>query len=273
MKQTRKLVGFLVAGAVALAMVSNLNAQTPKERTAKVVRVKGGARYSTGNNIWQPLEVGTLLKAGVILQTAADSFVDIVLGDSGSAASPGMMSSGHSPGSVSSSYRTAAEQDVVRVFADSVLAIDKLNTTDTGIEPVTETALDLRSGKIFGTVKKLSAGSHYEVKIPNGVAGIRGTSYTISADGVVTVYEGSVVIAYTGPDGKPMTQVVMAGFQFDPRTGQITAIPPGSEPPTIPQSALTTATTYVVDHTLYFVSPTQEEADVEGATLTAVGGP
>ena len=55
---------------------------------------------------------------------------------------------------------------------NSALGIDKLTSMDTGSDSVTETQLDLKAGHIMGSVKKLSAASKYEVKIPNGVAGI-----------------------------------------------------------------------------------------------------
>jgi len=73
--------------------------------------------------------------------------------------------------------KTAVRHDVIRVTSDTVLAIDKLSSVNTGADKVTETELDLRSGKIFGAVKKQSAASRFEVKIPNGVAGIRGTIF------------------------------------------------------------------------------------------------
>jgi hypothetical protein len=200
------------------------------------------------------LEVGTVLRAGAVIQTAANSYVDIVLDESAVAMSYGA-------GATGLTYRPSVEQDMVRIFADSVLAIDRLMRTDTGIDQVTRTELDLRSGKIFGTVKKLSAGSEYLVKIPNGVAGIRGTSYTISADGIVSVFEGSVVVAWTviGPDGKPMTQtqVVVAGYQFNTQTSQVA---PVSEQPGVPSAGvITTPTSFRIDRTIYFVSPVPEE--------------
>ena len=63
------------------------------------------------------------------------------------------------------------------------------------------------------------------MKIPNGVAGIRGTVYDISAEGVVKVLSGSVVLAYVGPDGTVVTQVIMGLQQFDARTGTLTPLP------------------------------------------------
>lgn len=227
MKQTRKLVNWMVACVVAVSVVASANAQSDKARTGKVVRIKGAARYSTGNNVWQPLKVGDVLKAGSVVQTAADSFVDVVLNDSESAAvRAGGAGAASSTAASQMSYRPSSEQDVVRVLPDTMLGIDRLSSVDTGADKVTETQLDLKSGKIFGTVKKMSAASRFEVKIPNGVAGVRGTVYLISADGVVSVLAGSMVLAYTKPDGSVITQVVTAGWQFDPRTGELTPIPP-----------------------------------------------
>jgi hypothetical protein len=117
-----------------------------------------------------------------------------------------------------------AEQDMVRIWENTVLGVDKMTSTETGADVVTETQLDLKAGHIFGMVKKMSAASKYEVKIPNGVAGIRGTTYDISAEGVVKVFVGSVVLAYVGPDGTVVTQVVMTLQQFDARTGVLSSL-------------------------------------------------
>ena len=107
------------------------------------------------------------------------------------------------------SYQPSSEQNMVRIWENTLLGVDKLTETHTGADVVTETQLDLKAGRITGTVKKMSAASKYEVKIPNGVAGIRGTVYDISAEGVIKVLSGSVVLAYVGPDGAPVTQVIM----------------------------------------------------------------
>ncbi len=264
MKKMRSLVTSLGACGIVLAMATTLAAQTPVPGTAKVVRIKGSARYSTGNNVWLPLKVGASLKPGTIIQTAkTDAYVDLVLGGSDipmpspvSAASASAKS-----GASGLSYQPSSEQNVVRILEDSALAIDKLMLTQTGADVVSETQLDLQRGKILGNVKKMSAASKYEVKIPNGVAGIRGTVYYISADGVVKVFVGSVVLAYVGPDGTVVTQVVMGGQQFDAKTGQITPVS------SYDQSSLDkfakessargyTPTIYALDYKLYYVSPT-----------------
>ena len=115
-----------------------------------------------------------------------------------------------------------AGQNIVRMWENTLLSIDKLTGMENGADVVTDTQLDLKAGHIFGIENKMSAASKYEVKIPNGVAGIRGTVYDISAEGVVKVWAGSVVLAYVGPEGTVATQVIMGSQQFDARTGVLT---------------------------------------------------
>lgn len=219
----------LIACALALAMVSSATAQNVSQGKARVVRIGGHARFTTGNNVWQPLHVGDVIRPGTVIQTEnkEGAFVDLVLGDG--SGSLGMASADGAAASAASvtpiSYRPSAEQNVVRIWQNSALGIDKLTSTDTGADVVTDTQLDLRAGRVMGTVKKMNAASKYEIKLPNGVAGIRGTFYDITAEGVVRVSSGSVVLAYMAADGTVTTKVVVAGQQFDARTGEVTPIP------------------------------------------------
>ena len=148
MKYTQKLVNWLVAGSVALAMVATVKAETT-ESVAKIVRIKGSARYSTGKNVWLPLEVGTILKAGAIIQTASGSTVDLVVAEKG--ATGGTAATGGQPITLKdyASYQPKSQYDVIRVWEDTVLAVDKLDVTQTGTDKVTDTQLDLRAGRIF----------------------------------------------------------------------------------------------------------------------------
>jgi hypothetical protein len=262
MKKIQSIIQRLAVCGLAVAMVSPLAAQNMNRGTAKVVRIKGAARYTTGNNVWQPLSVGAVVKPGTLIQTSAESgsYVDLVLGD-GEAPMPRSISPA-SNYSDSHSHTPNVEQNIVRLFENTILQIDKLSSTETGADTVSETQLDLQRGRLFGNVKKMSAASKYEVKLPNGVAGIRGTIYNLSTSGVVQVLVGSVVIAYVGADGNVVTQVVMGGQQFDARTGQITPIPDFNRQEMVrlaKESRLgpnTPPTTFTVDHTIYFVSPT-----------------
>lgn len=169
MKQTRRLTNGLVACAVAFAMVSSLAAQT--EGAAKVVRIKGPARFSTGNNVWQPLKVGAVLSPGTVLQTSTEqgSFVDLALGDG--TAAPVPTTTTYKPAipnsmDTTTQYRPAADQNVVRVWENTALGIDKLTITQTGAEPVGETQLDLKTGRITGSVKKMSPASKSQSSCP-----------------------------------------------------------------------------------------------------------
>ena len=134
--------------------------------------------------------------------------------------------------------------------------------------------LVLKHGRILGTVKKLSAASKYEIAIPGGVAGIKGTIFLLSSDGELSVLSsladlakmvpsGSVVLAYPGADGNIITQVVGDGQHFDKSTGQLTPI---SDPERqdmmewareLGAGGLNAPMTLVVtDMTIYYVSPT-----------------
>jgi hypothetical protein len=126
-------------------------------------------------------------------------------------------------------YKPSAEQNVIRLTPGTTLGIDKLLVTDTGADTVSDTELDLKKGKIFASVKKLSGASQYLIKLPNGIAGVRGTLFSISADGKVSVYEskgGGVVLSLVLPDGSTKTFLVTPGQFIDPATGKPGALPP-----------------------------------------------
>src|SRR5215471_15600469 len=121
MKQTRSLVNGLVVCGIALAMACTAAAQSMG--SAKVIHIKGNARYSLGNDVWEPLKVGTVLRAGSVVQTENKPgvYVDIALyGAEGT--------SGGSVGGGRGAYQSAAAQNIVRVLENSQLGIDKLSS-------------------------------------------------------------------------------------------------------------------------------------------------
>ena len=275
----------IISGIIALAMVTTVSAQTTQDGLVKVVSLKGAARFmAVAGADWKPIKVGLVLKPGAVIQTAADSYVDLVLNNSkatqglGSAVSdePAAMSTSSGAGGSDSGYRPKAVQDAIRIFENTVLSVDKLTINKTGADTVTDTQLNLKAGRIFGTVKKLSAASTYEITLPNGVAGIRGTIYLIGADGTVSVLTGSVVVSYVS-NGTVITKEVPAGYQFNPATGQVTEL----SNPLLKQLGILardfnkyfmkTATTYTFDHTVYNVSPTRNQND-QGQNNNNQGG-
>jgi len=275
MKRIRLFVIGLAAILVVFAMAADVSAQTAQNGIFKVVKIQGAARYwTTGNAASQPLKTGTILRPGTVIQTAANSYVDLVLNNPKAVGSSATVAS-TAPQSIS--YQPKAEQDAIRLFENTVLGVDKLTTLQTGADTVTETQLDLKVGRIFGTVKKLSASSKYEIKIPNGVAGIRGTIYFLDASGVLTVVSGSVLLAYYTPDGALVTQVVDAGQQFDSRTGQITSVPDSMLKDLLQLAHIFSLTqnmgpmNFTQDQTVFFVSPTHGRH--KGPPFTPPGPP
>jgi hypothetical protein len=206
-------LGFAVACA---AFLSASTQAAPEQNKAVVRAVRGSANYSTDRGAnWRTLKVGTSLNQNSVVRTAPGSTVDLYMNENGPA---------------------------VRITENTTLGIDRLTIDRTGVDNVIETQLDLRNGRILGNVRKLAAASKYEVKTPQGVAGIRGTRYDISADGTVRVIEGQVVVVYI-VNGVASTATVNAGQMSRPPVqggGQVDVSP-------IPPTDITVVTSNLND--------------------------
>ncbi len=259
MKFVQALVSALVGGFV-LSLAASAHAQSTTQY-ATIVRIQGEARYSTGNNVWHPLTVGQTLGPGAVIQSATNATVDIVLG--GKIAErivpvPDKVALATDSNVYDmTSYKAQAAQNVIRMERNTVLAIDKLSASNTGVNTTSDTELDLRQGTIFGSVKKLSAESTYQIKTPNGMAAIRGTTFYLSASGAISVTDGSCWISFNGQPA----QLVNAGQQFDPTTGKITTLTP-EQLSIAEQTAVQVITvvegviSFANDKTIVYVSPT-----------------
>lgn len=201
---------------------------------ATIVRVQGPASYSVdGGHTWIPLVPGEILGAGASIRTRDNAIVDVVLARSVALPQATTVPTriGYAPDSNirgSESFKPSAEQNMIRLSSNTILQIDKLTTTDTGADVVSDTELDLQKGHIFASVKKLSAASQYLVKIPNGIAGVRGTLFGLSADGTLEVLRNSVLLSLVDASGKPVTLLVTEGQIFNPSTGESAPLPPGA---------------------------------------------
>lgn len=230
MKYMQTLITMVIS-SVVLTLAGSAGAQTLKPCMVTVVRIQGHARYSLGDNVWHPLLVGKVLKSGAIIQTADNSFVDVVF-----SGNPILMPQA-GPTATTIAYaadpnvrglvsaKPMVQQNVIRLWSNTVLAVDKLTQFDTGVDTVSDTELDLRAGRIFFNIKKISASSKFLIKIPNGVAGIRGSYGFLDASGHMSMGGGSAVISVIGPNGKPITEVINAGSQFNPVGGQVLSVP------------------------------------------------
>ncbi len=183
MKLTKLANSLVAISAMILAAGATLNAQTSPGR-AEVRAIKGTAYYSPSAGApMEPLKVRQVLGPGATVKTGPGSIVDLFLGNSAG---------------------------VLRMIENTTLALDKLTLTDTGADTVVEVQLNVPEGTILGNVQKLATASKYEIKVPNGVAGIRGTEYRISAGGYIVLLHGTLIFVYVAPGGNPVPYTLQA---------------------------------------------------------------
>jgi hypothetical protein len=177
-----KRLAFLFSLLAVTLWAGSLAAQTQPGK-AVVRSISGTATYATDGATFLPLKVGTVLPPGSTVKTAGASTVDLFLGNSAG---------------------------VIRVIENSTLAVDKLNITDTGADSVVDVQLNLPAGTMLFNVNKLSAASKYEIKVPNGVAGIRGTKGRCSANSYIVLLDGTLIFVYVPPGGTPTPYTLVA---------------------------------------------------------------
>lgn len=239
MKKLQTLLAIAMSGAL-LNVGLTASAQPAQPGYATVVRVQGSASYSLDGGAHKfPLLAGKFLEPGATIYTESDGVVDVVLGQAvgmpqASSAPTRISLAADSPVRGMITYRPATEQNVVRVMASSILALDKLTTTSSGADTVSDTELDLQKGGIYASVKKLSPASQYLIKTPTGVAGVRGTqvSITLNDDGTiksVKVYkthnDDGLVLAVTS-GGATQTYLIQAGEMWEPGNANPVSITP-----------------------------------------------
>lgn len=189
----------ILASLVALGALCTLSSAWAADAgSVTVVGLKGKASYSTDGKTFKPLRVRANLPEGSVVRTEGDSQVDMKVfqGD---------------------------QTSIVRANSKSQLAFDKLQYQSTGTDTLVDTMFDLSEGDIQGNVEKIARASKYQVKTPNGVAGIRGTQYHISANGTVTVASGRVTLTVsriittaTGTQTVTAVFTIEAGQSFTP---------------------------------------------------------
>jgi hypothetical protein len=201
---------------------------------AEVRAVKGTASYSTNGGPTKPLRVGIILRSGSTIRTGSNSTVDLFLG----------VSAG-----------------IVRVVENSTVGFDKLTLTDTGADTAVEVQLHLPEGEMYFKVNKLSKASRYEIKMPTGVAGIRGTKGCLSFRRAgsrkppITLLEGRLVYIHVPPGGEPVEHILNAPppVYFSPVGGVQEA----------PEDLVTEVTKELKDTAAPFPPPTQNRQQPE----------
>ncbi|HUC85098.1 MAG TPA: FecR family protein [Candidatus Acidoferrales bacterium] len=230
MKKLQTLLAIAMGGAL-LNLGQPVSAQPVAPGYATVIRVKGEASYSLDGGAHKfALVPGKFLEAGSTIYTGDDGVVDVILGRSvdfpqATWAPKRISLAPDSPVRGLVSYRPATEQNAVRIMNNSALVIDKLTTTSSGADTVSDTELDLKQGSIYASVKKLSPAAQYLVKTPTGIAGVRGTEFsiTLNSDGsikAVAVYrtfgDEGLVLAITSAAGTTQTYMIKDGEIWEP---------------------------------------------------------
>jgi hypothetical protein len=180
MKRIQTIAAYFLV--LALAGVSSLKSAEPGRMQGKAVvrTVHGHATYSFGG-VNKDLEPGMRLEAGVTIITGPDSYAYLSVNGSMSA---------------------------VRVSADTTLVLEKMDRIGSGREGDTETMLNLEAGSILGQVKKVSANSRYEITTPHGVAGIRGTDWSVV---VTQLGNGQYEVTFESVQGTLVASAVVNG--------------------------------------------------------------
>jgi hypothetical protein len=223
---------FLIALATVAALALSTGAKADNvAQVAKVVQITGSARVMEQGN-WRSIKLGDFYEPGSTIQTGEKSSLDVIFVDRASLTRSAAKIRGPIPPSVLADppARTHGTEQLtvstVHIFQNTTLSVDKLLMDRSGQEEVSNTELELKDGFVFGNTKKLSVASKYNVKIPTGVAGIRGTVYYIGSNGTVAVLSGAVIVAVlNSATGVITPQVVTAGEYYNPTTQTVQPIP------------------------------------------------
>ncbi len=122
---------------------------------AVVRAVRGSADFHEPDTDWRKLDVGKVLAPGSVIRTGSDSQVDLFLGENG---------------------------PVVRLTPETVLGLTRLDLRKDEPEIIAETVLKLEKGRIVGNVRKLAAGSLWEVHTAKGAIAMNDGGFEVRAD-------------------------------------------------------------------------------------------
>ena len=196
-------------------------ADSDKTGVVTIVRLQGQAQYSLdGGTTWNPVLVGKYLRPGSLIRTGDDGIVDILVGQTPAEKNVSFLKI-NGKDNPAPNVPPLQEHNMIRLRPNTTLGIDKLLVPDADPTAISDAVLNLKKGRILASVRKVSPSSEYFVKIPNGVAAVRGTQLNLSSDGsgssTCSVVNGTVWLSFTitdangnpvsGPDGQPFPPI------------------------------------------------------------------
>lgn len=202
--KTHRSIELKLFAIVVLMLLTGFGCQTGPSGQASldstVVRLKGAARFSENLKSWHSAKVGDVLPSGCIIQTAADSRIDIELGQI--------------PSTHNLSATTRNRANLVRLLENSILKIEQ-HTDKTFAET---TKLAIRAGWMAGYVISPTEHASFEIAVSNSVFRVRDGTFQLSASREVHVLKGAVTIETSEPSS---TMEITAGHWYDPATASI----------------------------------------------------
>jgi len=222
MKNYKLLLSLVAVGASLLFNVAAKADEGTRDGVVTVVGIRGHGDYSIdGGHAWIPLVVGKELPAGSMLRSEALSLVDVLIGKPFDyKVTKDLLS--RDPKAPARNLIPQGEKNIIRLRPNTIIGIDKLTVPGSDATVISDCQLDLKKGKILASVRKVSPSSEYLIKIPNGVAAVRGTQFEISTDGTsggtsCGVVSGTVWLSFVitdangnpvlGPNGQPLAPI------------------------------------------------------------------
>jgi hypothetical protein len=219
MKNYKILLSAVLGVTILLTNLAVL-ADDDRAGVVTVARVEGTAEYSLdGGTTWIPALVGKSLPAGSLIRSDDRSIVDILVGQSQADRNVTFLKI-NNRNDPANNILPQREVNMIRLRPNTTFGIDKLTVPASDPTSVSGAEFNLKKGSILASVRKVSPSSEYFVKIPNGVAAVRGTQFSLSSDGSgssCAVLSGTVWLSFTvtdangnpilGPDGNPFPPV------------------------------------------------------------------
>jgi len=270
MKNYKLLLSMVAGGALMLLNLAASADEGSRDGVVTVVSIQGHGDYSIdGGHTWVPLVVGKELSPGSLVRSETLSLVDILIGKSfDNKITENLLSKNNK--APAPNLIPQGDKNVIRMRPNTTLGIDKLTVPDSDPTVISDCQLDLKKGKILASVKKVSPSSEYLIKIPNGVAAVRGTQLILSTDGTsggttCGVISGTVWLSFVitdangnpvlGPDGQPLApiQITLTPGQSFGLTGallesliqDVNGAPPGVSAATLAATLIAAATSDV----------------------------
>ena len=205
--------------AAALFVGASVQAADAPAALAQVKAVKGDVQFTTKQGgEWKALTNNTVLAAGAFIKTGAKGEVTLAVQDT---------------------------SKIIRLGENTAASLEKLSS----VGKDSDTVINITKGALYGDIKKLSKNSHFDIRTPNGVAGIRGTTFsvTVGDNGAVSIICGEGQVVYVG-------EVNGVKYELTVENGQAVLLVNGSRVPAVesaPSSGLSTLTFQVGEIKVY----------------------